>query len=364
MRFPYSKGRNTIPTALLAFIQSYMASPKYFEGNGRYSYKSTQTGKERTTQPIYSTTNFFHLLTNSKKLNDTIARKKDNSKVMMLNGPFIPVFNDFDDGFMGNPYSRSHGGYGFNPMSARRALEERQRQAEMEKYKQWKQQQRLLHQREQEEQEAIRQRLAQEEYLRRRLEAEQLEKLRPQPMPRIPEAYAIVHGPGGRLYRVPVEQHKDTASISSGESFPERRVPRSVSPPTKQPRRTEQPTYVRGPDGRIYIVKQPEGKMDNSESTINGIDPETSDTSRLYDTQEPNDGVTLKINPSSTMDTTEVEVAVDREDNNDTDGKNHRRLATVILEDVPESEYEDETKSIWRTRRPGPGESWMEPINL
>ena len=42
--------------------------------------------------------------------------------------------------------------------------------------------------------------------------------------------------------------------------------------------------------------------------------------------------------------------------------KNSKRKVTVIVEDVPEDEVEDETKSIWRNRRPGPGESWMEPI--
>jgi hypothetical protein len=276
----------------------------------------------------------------------------------MMNGPFFPIFNDFDDGFIGSPYYRSHGGYGFNPMIARKAAEERHRQAEMERYNQWKQQQWLLQQREQQEQEQEAIRLAHEDYLRRR--REEKEKLRRQAQH--PPAYAIVRGPGGHLYRVPVEQHDDETSVCSRHSIPERRVPRNASPPTKQPRRSEQPTYVRCPDGRIYIVKQPDAKVDNIENTLHETEPEPSKASPISNPNGPSDRVTVEINPNSGKDAGNVQVTVKNNENND--GKNNRRRVTVIVEDVPESEVEEETKSIWCNRRPGPGESWMEPINL
>ena len=37
---------------------------------------------------------------------------------------------------------------------------------------------------------------------------------------------------------------------------------------------------------------------------------------------------------------------------------------TIMVEDASDSEYDDDFCSPWRNRRPGPGESWIEPVEL
>ena len=65
----------------------------------------------------------------------------------------------------------------------------------------------------------------------------------------------------------------------------------------------------------------------------------------------------VEVNVKNTSD---AEVRVKVSDPKRKEQKPSRRRVTVLVEDVPDED--DETKSIWRNRRPGPGESWMEPI--
>ena len=283
----------------------------------------------------------------------------------MLHGNFFPVFGDNDDGFYGSPYRRPYGAHNYNP----RTYEERRRRAELERYKQWKQQE-LLRQR---EEEALRKKRAQEEYFRRIHEAERQEQMRRRQMA---QGYSVVRGPDGRLYRVPAEYNDEEGQTHlRNNSFPARRIPHNASPPAKLSKKTDpKQSFVRGPDGRLYLVQESDDEfMDEDNSVENEMETEPVKSSPKTSARN---GVKVSANPSPKASNphTEVNVRVSNSDmdmetesttetsSSGTSTKNPRRRVTVIVEDVPESEDDDETKSFWRNRHPGPGESWMEPI--
>ena len=287
----------------------------------------------------------------------------------MLSGPFSPIFDDDDDGFFGNHYRRSPFGMYNDRMSSRRALEERHRRAEMERYMQWKAQQQQLERQRQEE--VLRRKQAEEAYIRRLRQAEQEEKLRRQRLEQQQRqpAYSIVIGPDGLLYRVPVDPDDDHEV--------EHRSPCQIPRPPKLARKSvQQPRIVRGPDGRLYRV-QPDN--DDSSMEIEHSDNESSKSDIMRDSPVPSPRsksnhekttVNVTVGPSSTTkgQTSGGTVNVSLPAGNDQ--KNNRRRVTVIVEDVPESEYEDEElrsmKSTFRNRRPAieNGESWMQPIEV
>jgi hypothetical protein len=43
--------------------------------------------------------------------------------------------------------------------------------------------------------------------------------------------------------------------------------------------------------------------------------------------------------------------------------KRSKKKVTIIVEDASDSESENDFKSIWRNRRPSPGQ-WMEPVYI
>jgi len=267
------------------------------------------------------------------------------------------VFGDFDDGF--------YGGY---PMTYR----ERQRQAEMERYRQYRQQQERLRQR---QEEALRRKRAEEEYFQRLREAERQEKLRRQRMldRRNPyPSYSVVRDPYGRVYRVPVDEDYEEQEefqqplISKLHPAPKRRT---VTPPPKAAKQTGRPTYVRGRDGRVYIVKdRMDTETDDDDDDNEGYDTPTEMESETSSPSSSPPELKVSTTPSARNNkTTEVNVKLHGSDSMDTEtsssknNKKPRRRVTVIVEDVTDEE-EDETKSVWRNRRPGPGDSWIEPI--
>lgn len=298
----------------------------------------------------------------------------------MLNGPFSQ-FDDYDDdGFFGSPYRRAPfgGSTMYNSMNSRRALEERRRQAEMKKYNQRKAQQL---QREREE-EAFRRRQAQDEYFRRMYEAKQEEDLRRQRLAQQQQHYypphTIVRDPYGRLHRVPVEHNHDVGDARDmHHPHSETMHPPYTSPPPKLQRKSEQqPRNVRGPDGRSYRghrykdedypmdldIRYGNGSYEKDEKTQGSPVPMTSDD---LATNVNVSAAGLSSNASA-KDCKRGVGKGGKSGKSIAAKENFRRRVTVMVEDVPESEYEDEEiksmKSAIRNRHPGPGESWMQPI--
>ncbi|CAB9504540.1 expressed unknown protein [Seminavis robusta] len=259
----------------------------------------------------------------------------------MMNRLF-PRFND---------YQQNYNGYSTNPMSSRRAVEERQRLSEMNRYSQWRQKKQLRRQ------QLEVQRQAEEEERRRQEQESQRqdeeEERRRQRLQRQSPAYTVVRGPDGRLYRVPVEQDRD-------DQASERRVASDL-----KRQRQSQPRYVRSSDGRMYEVRPRPTVDENEKENKVQKQPTTPVTKSFSDSvAKGNDRVKVEVSPQEKDDVTQVKISLRNDRKKDTTAANgsRRRRVTVIVEDVPESEIEDETKSIWRNRRPGPGESWMEPI--
>lgn len=106
---------------------------------------------------------------------------------------------------------------------------------------------------------------------------------------------------------------------------------------------------VRGPDGRLYRVcmneKKETPRYDTSKHTSQFLPTNGDSPLRLIR------GDNVPIHHPAAMKT------IQRESSNQSE---HR--IDVVVEDVSDSEVEeDEFKSIWRNRRPSPGE-WMEPV--
>lgn len=157
--------------------------------------------------------------------------------------------------------------------------------------------------------------------------------------------YKIVRGSDGRLYKVPLPQQE--------EAQPQER-------------------FVRGPDGRLYVLNQPEYRDSESQTSEDSIRQSQSEQSFTTATDGPTESddeaesasfhSTTPFFKSPTNSTPSKKSAVLERHIRDTPSMLSK--VTVIVEDASDSEEEDDiSKSIWRNRRPSPGESWMEPVS-
>ena len=116
-------------------------------------------------------------------------------------------------------------------------------------------------------------------------------------------------------------------------------------------------TVLRGPDGRLYrIVRDQQPDMDFNES------------SKIPDLEEPTSAakaVRVPVSSEKQSDDTkqkDVSPAVARKNAVKKTKKPRRKKVTITVEDASDSECEEEnTNSVWRNRRPSPGE-WLEPV--
>ena len=117
---------------------------------------------------------------------------------------------------------------------------------------------------------------------------------------------------------------------------------------------------MKAPDGRIYAV------YDSSDD-----EPMEDDTSEAY-IEEDSASEAMRMSPLASPKAPDAELKEHLRDMMETEPiaekpiplikKKKPQHPGVIVEDVSDSEEEDELKSVWRNRRPGPGDSWMEPI--
>lgn len=141
--------------------------------------------------------------------------------------------------------------------------------------------------------------------------------------------YHIVQGPDGRLYHVPVIHHNDDVGL-----------PRS---PLRDHGNNEQTdTSLHSKNNKNSIDKkektEDEPLLDQS---IHSVSTEKSNNNSANRNKHRNHGRSHVIKTRK---------------NNDV------KVNNIIVEDASDSEHEgDELKSIWRNRRPTPGQ-WMEPV--
>ena len=246
---------------------------------------------------------------------------------MMLGRPFFDQFG-YDD-----YYDDDYGYYGYHNNQRRRqaaAAAEARRRAEIERYHRMK---------ELEEQERLRQRQAylrklrrqqeEEEEYRRRQRAMELERTRRTQAEHDDEEdeprYALVRGPDGRIYRVPLDQN--------GHLRQPKDTPRSKKEDDNTVLRTKIP------------ISSNNRRDDENHSDNDGAEKEASNTKTIRLQNEENKSPSVPI----TKPKSDVK-------------KKSKKRVTVIVEDASDSETEDdETKSYWRNRRPSPGQ-WMEPV--
>ena len=208
-------------------------------------------------------------------------------------------------------------------------LLERQRRAE-----EYERQRRMALQREEEErlrrQQILRARAEAEAERRAKLEEAERQRLLHQKMtqPRT----AIVRGPDGYLYRVILD---DETSISMHEQ------PRHQMQVKEQPKRREE----------IPHSMETESMYSTSTSSTN------------YHDAIGDENATVRISNKVAGDSKMQKVHKKKPRKNSKKGrKKNRKKITITVEDASDSEYDDDFSSPLRNRRPGPGESWIEPV--
>ena len=143
------------------------------------------------------------------------------------------------------------------------------------------------------------------------------------------DEYVTVRGPGGRLYLV---------------------------------RRSDMEGVDRPPREEIHVQNTPSSRRMSvmtglkDDETRDGMKVEAPGENELKAPREAFGSVMTsneqQLPPRGTSTTTKMAKQ-----------KMKKQKITVIVEDVSDSETEDdELQSVWRNRRPVPGESWMEPI--
>jgi hypothetical protein len=151
-------------------------------------------------------------------------------------------------------------------------------------------------------------------------------------------SYQVVRGLDGRLYRVPIEMEPKVPTIQQD--------PSATAAEAKLPHR-----IVRGRDGCLNRVATP--AVTNNKSSPEDIIPTASVLEVSTNVSER--PLQMKENEDHAPKLMSKESKTPRR-------RRATVLATVLVEDASDSEDEDqELNSVWRNRRPSPGE-WMEPV--
>jgi hypothetical protein len=312
---------------------------------------------------------------------------------MMLRGH--PLFDDYEDQYYGSGYNK-------RSLYERRrvAAEEARRHAEIERYyrrvkeleeqdKLRERQEHMRMQRQQQEEEKEYRRRVQEAYRMRHLEEE--ESRRQSLASRMrghvdneeedePEQHRIFRGPDGRLYRMPVEGlTRRDEGLTRRDDEPSV-IKESPCKRTNSKRAPEPERYriIRGPDeSLLYRVPASciprsvdfETEETSPEETSPSTNPLRTKAQRMQKPAEETNENIRRPNPlhggttaSGAPRSAEQEKALlQKSSTKGNKQKSGKKRVTVIVEDASDSETEDEFKSVWRNRRPSPGE-WIEPV--
>jgi hypothetical protein len=289
------------------------------------------------------TTFFVFIISKSEQLQKTSTHFEEQKQGMMLGGH--PFFDDYDDQYYGSEaYNKNRCLYEHSrraAAAAAAAAEEattRRRRAEIERYYRWV--------KELEEQDKLRERqeymrmlsqrhAAEEEYRRRAQEAD--------------------------MMRCRLEEEEE-------EEMRRRRQESSARMRGHVDNEEEQHRIVRGPDGRLY--RMPVGLTHRVEPTvIKESPPPRSKTNPKRSSSNSNSSSAAGTTTTTTTTTGTPTAPIAQQEKHllrksskkANKQKNGKTRITIIVEDASDSETEDEFKSVWRNRRPSPGE-WMEPV--
>ena len=265
---------------------------------------------------------------------------------------FHPIDNYYDDGYYLSPRAQRE-------LRRRRELEFYRQQQEQEEARRVAYEQELrrehlreLQRRRELEEEEQRQRAyyrTQQEKQRRRREeaASRKAHLSTVEQEDEPPMYRVVQGPDGRLYRIPAVQEEP--NVPRGPKY----------------------TVVRGPGGRLYRVRT----SDSSSDAQLDEEPEQITTRSRRDRIAEKETSPEQLDIMETLHNEENVSPKDATKKAQHLGKSgtartgrsqqrkNKKRVTVIVEDASDSEMEDdELNSVWRHRRPSPGE-WMEPVD-
>jgi hypothetical protein len=231
--------------------------------------------------------------------------------------------------------------YGLDPY-----LSERRRAAEAD-YRLQRQWELEMRRRQAYEQEMARQRML--AYERERAEQEQRERYL-NALGRVPNnmaGYTIVRGPDGRLYRVPLESC--TKQPKQESCFKMNDQPRDVS-------HRESSLSTSLPVAGYSTTRTPAANSACA-STFDG--ESSADYETALETKASNQPFLLnKRSSKSRNERSNLGAAFALTQ------KRNSSVGQVLVEDASDSEDEkDEYRSVFRNRRPSPGQSWMEPID-
>jgi hypothetical protein len=238
----------------------------------------------------------------------------------MLNGPFLTPYDD-DSRYY-------HSRQSYRQMMLQKAYDEelrRRRAGEVEYRRQLAE---AMQRRAFEEELARRRKIEEEKALQEKRLAEKRQQNMASRRHHSEPSYQVVRGLDGRFYRVPIEMEPKVPTVPKEPSAmkEEKKLLHSI---------------VRGRDGRLYRV-----------ASLAATDDESP----------PEDIIPTASVPEVSTNASESNEDPAPKPKNEKSKKPRRRRVTVIVEDASDSEYEDEElNSVWRNRRPSPGE-WMEPV--
>ena len=134
----------------------------------------------------------------------------------------------------------------------------------------------------------------------------------------------------------------------------------------------QEPVYkiVRGPDGRLYRINMNSLRPQQEERRTTKLRSSSAKKENVAPTKavaskksvEDDDSVgSRKIPIKSLNGSSQRPALVPKRSLSKKDRKKSKQRVTILVEDASDSETEDDYQSVWRNRRPSPGE-WIEPV--
>ena len=235
-------------------------------------------------------------------------------------------------------------------------MEERQRRAAAEEYERRQRQLRLAEEEEEERRQIAAARRAEAERQRRIRAVQQQQQQQRQ---RQQTKTAIVRGPDGRLYRVYLGDDDEVLGYTPKKQNKSKRASNGVTIPILR----------KQPSGGGGMDTESEESLASSTKTSDGIYRSAAEA-------EEDENAVRMSNVSATVSPIITPAAIEKtipiKVRSTSAGKKKKRMSAkkgkkkqkivITVEDASDSEYEDDFASPWRNRRPGPGESWIEPV--
>mmetsp|Transcript_26847 Transcript_26847/g.58726 ORF Transcript_26847/g.58726 Transcript_26847/m.58726 type:complete len:324 (-) Transcript_26847:64-1035(-) len=165
---------------------------------------------------------------------------------------------------------------------------------------------------------------------------------------------AVMRGPDGRLYRVHLDDDDDEPGYIQKKKDVSSRTPTSTC-------RSTVPILGKKLSSRRSISNMDTDSVVSSTTMNEDIyhiaeeDKNTVRASNVSTASVPTSSINGNTTPIKVRSTSSSKKM--RKKN-----KGKKQKITITVEDASDSENDDDFASSWRNRRPGPGESWIEPV--